>query len=293
MFGRNLPAVALLAAWLFASAGCDRPPAPAPSREAPKPAGQPGPAPARPVDQPPEAPPPVAQAPRRVLKVLFIGNSYTYVNDLPGTLVALAKAAGDGPLLETQSRATGGAKLEDHWNHGAADAIAATPWDFVVLQEQSVTPLAKFGRDTVFFPAARKLHGAIKARGASTLFYMSWKRPDTAGTQEDWTQPYLDITRELGARVAPAGMALEIVLKKKPKFAFYADMGGHPTPAGTYLVACTFYAAIFDKSPAGLPATVTTAGGQEIGVPGDDAALVQGAAWEAMATAKKRLSAEK
>ncbi|MCE9582375.1 MAG: hypothetical protein K8T20_07770, partial [Planctomycetes bacterium] len=93
------------------------------------------------------------------------------------------------------------------------------------------------------------------------------------------------------ATVSPAGMALEIVWKTNPKFAFYADLNGHPTPAGTYLIACTFFATLYDKSPAGLPASVTTSGGTTVGVAPADAPLVQGAAWEAVGAARKRLAA--
>ncbi|KAF0246178.1 MAG: hypothetical protein FD180_920 [Planctomycetota bacterium] len=229
---------------------------------------------------------------KHVLKVLFIGNSYTYVNDLPGTVEALAKASGQDPRLQVQGMTAGGATLQVHWDSNAAAAIRDTDWNYVVLQEQSLTPLSESGRDTLFFPYARKFHEVIQARGAKSLFYMTWKWPDSKTPQESLTQPYLDITRELGAQVAPAGMALELVLKRNPEFQFYADKGGHPTPAGTYLVACTFFAAIYDKSPVGLPATVTTAARQPVGVLPEDAPLVQGAAWEAVEAAKARLKSK-
>ncbi|MEK7467906.1 MAG: hypothetical protein AAB074_10870 [Planctomycetota bacterium] len=225
-----------------------------------------------------------------VLKVLFIGNSYTYVNDLPGTLEALAKAAGEDPYIQVQGFTAVGANLKVHWDSGAATAIRDTDWNFVVLQERSLIPLESVDRDTLFFPYARKFHEVIKARRATALFYMTWTRPDSRAPQENVTRPYLDITRELGARVAPAGMALELVLKRNPNFKFYADQIGQPTPAGTYLVACTFFAAIYEKTPVGLPATVTTAARQAIGVSRDEAPVVQSAAWEAFLSSKARLN---
>jgi len=155
-----------------------------------------------------------------------------------------------------------------------------------------VTPLASVGRDELFYPYARKLGEVIRAEGAVPLFYMTWKRPGAKEEQKEWTDSYLAITRELKARVCPAGMAVEDLLARKKEFPFHADGIGHPTKEGTYLVACTFFASIYDVSPVGLPASVTTAGGLTVGVAEGDAKLVQTAAWEAQAAVKKALAEE-
>ena len=48
-----------------------------------------------------------AQVGEPPMKVLFIGNSYTYVNDLPSLVEALAEAAG-GQKIETDQYLPGG-----------------------------------------------------------------------------------------------------------------------------------------------------------------------------------------
>ena len=69
------------------------------------------------------------------LHVLFVGNSLTYVNDLPGILEAMADSGGQ-PLLETRMIAKPDYSLEDHWNDGEAlTAIAKGGWNLVVLQQ--------------------------------------------------------------------------------------------------------------------------------------------------------------
>src|SRR5262249_32817696 len=79
-------------------------------------------------------------APKPV-RVLFIGNSYTFVNDLPRMLAALARAGGQRPVVHDRET-PGGCTLEKHWRDGkAAQKIAAGKWDYVVLQEQSSRPL--------------------------------------------------------------------------------------------------------------------------------------------------------
>lgn len=223
------------------------------------------------------------------VRVLFIGNSYTSVNDLPATLKALSGAAGP-PGLVVDSHLVGGAKLKDHWDAGTApDKIRNGDWDFVVLQEQSQTPLPAFGRETFYVPFAKQFAELIRQHGAVPILYLTWTRPDTPGfSQRDYTTSVTDLARNLKAEVAPAGIAKELVEQQIPGFGFYADAGGHPTPTGTYLVACAFFATIFDKSPEGLPASVATPSGA-IGVPPAQAPIVQKAAADALATLKRIL----
>src|SRR5262245_12127440 len=190
-------------------------------------------------------------SPRQLpIKILFIGNSYTGTNDLPGTLAELAKVSDAKPQLIVDSHLVGGATLKRHWDEGIAlQKIASNNWDFVVLQEQSQTPLPEFGREELFFPYARKFAEEIRKAGAIPLFYMTWARPDTPGPQELWTEPYVKITKELSAECVPAGEAMERAKSAVPRLRLFTDAGGHPTPEATYLIACTFDATIYHKNP--------------------------------------------
>ena len=178
------------------------------------------------------------------IKILFIGNSYTGTNDLPGLLRSLSRE------LIIDSQVVGGATLESHWNDGAAlQKIKSQDWDFVVLQEQSQRPLAQFGRDGLFYPNARRFDQEIRAVGAITVLYMTWARPDTPGPQALWTDSYVALTEDLRAWSVPAGIAMEQVKTKLPNVAWLADSGGHPSAEGTYLIACAFYAMIYGECP--------------------------------------------
>jgi len=235
------------------------------------------------------------------VKVLFVGNSYIYYNDLPGAVVALAEARNERPKLIVDQVTVGGATLESLWADGSAAAkVRSTDWDVVVLQERRGRPVDRtgpdgfggdYGRNTLFVPYARKFNQAIRDRGAITMFLMTWKVPALADTTQDlWTDSIDALAKDLKAEVSPAGRALEMVLRQKPTFPFYADgYPGHPTPVGTYLVACCFYAALYGKDPTGLPPMVRTANGAVVGVPAGDARLVQSAAWDALQETKKRI----
>jgi hypothetical protein len=198
------------------------------------------------------APLPAGGTPKPV-RVLFIGNSYTYVNDLPKMLAALARAGNQRPVVY-ERETPGGYTLEKHWKDGkAVKKIAAAKWDYVVLQEQSLRPLVERQR---MFEYAAKLGGAINKQQARTLLFQTWARQDAPQKQADLSKAYLDLGKELKGRVAPVGMAWERALKADPKLVLHSADKSHPGKAGTYLAACVFYATIFGKSPEGLPGDI-------------------------------------
>jgi hypothetical protein len=109
----------------------------------------------------------VASAAEKPLQVLFIGNSYTFVNDLPGLLSGLAKAA-RGRGIETGQWTPGGCTFQQHVRNGkAVEMIRKRKWDFVVLQEQSQVP---FMAKPLMRQFARPLHEAARKQGAQTVF---------------------------------------------------------------------------------------------------------------------------
>lgn len=194
------------------------------------------------------------------LRILFIGNSYTFVNDLPAALTALAKS-GDHQI-ETGMAAEGGMTLTNHVDSTeTASQISSSPWDFVVLQEQSQIPSVKQFRINQMYPAARMLAGEIENAGAEPLFFIPWAHRD--GWPENGMQTYIqmqgqiergyfDIANELGAPMAPVGFAWAVVVREHPEISLWQEDGSHPTKEGTYLAACVFYAVLFQESPEGL-----------------------------------------
>ena len=224
------------------------------------------------------------------VKMLFIGNSYTSTNDLPGTLQALAAGSGTKPELIVDEVTVGGANLQHHSTNGTATAkIKSDTWDFVVLQEQSQTPLEAYGRHTRFYPAVKNFVPVIRDNDSIPLLYMTWQRPDTPFPASEWVDSYLFIAKQTKSEVAPCGIAFERAKQAIPGWNPYSDTGGHPTPAGTYLAACTFFAVIYDRDPTGLPSNLTTKKGTTITVPPAEAATLQKCAFEAVKESKRRL----
>ena len=107
--------------------------------------------------------------------VLFIGNSYTSVHDVPQQVADVASSDPDNATqFFIQSITRSGATLKEVWNEGqAADAIRSSHWDFVVLQEQSCWALADVERSTDYFARFDKLADQF---GAKAVLYLTWPR---------------------------------------------------------------------------------------------------------------------
>ena len=186
--------------------------------------------------------------------VLFIGNSYTSNHDLPGMVAGLAATTDLPTKLNVEADLADGATLEDHWGAPSVrDRIRERQWDFVVLQERSLRPLEKPDRMEKY---AKLLDAEIRKRGAKTVFYLTWAREETPKAQKELNRVYFGIAKRLKALVVPVGPAWARVRRERPKLKLFAYDGSHPTPAGTYLAACVFFAVLTGRSPVGLPAKV-------------------------------------
>ena len=109
--------------------------------------------------------------------------------------------------------------------------------------------------------------------------------------QKDLTDAYFAIARELGATVAPVGIAWQNAFKENPKLVLHDPDQSHPNAAGSYLAACVFYAILYDKTPVGLsgriPKKESTASGGDLSNSSDavnltdtETAFIQRIAWE-------------
>lgn len=188
----------------------------------------------------------VRQRSAPTIRVLFIGNSFTFYN---GGIDRQLR--GLDPSIVTQTDCVGGYTLADHWNAGtAAREIRQGHWSFVVLQEQSQTPVLA---QQSFAQSTRAFDGVIRAAGAETVLLMTWQRPDSVAegvTTAALSSAYGQVVTLLGAVVAPAGEAFAASLAGCPTLALTAP-DGHPTPAGTYLAACVLYGTIRHHTPVG------------------------------------------
>ena len=213
--------------------------------------------------------------------VLFVGNSLTYVNDLPGIVQAFADSAG-GPGLAVETVAFPDYALIDHWNEGvtaghARGEIAKGGWKFVVLQQGPSSVEAN--RDTLRLTT--KLFAQDMSRvGATPALLSAWptidRRQDFPRAIESYTLAASDVNGVL----LPVAAAWLAAWKRDSTLALYSD-GLHPSIAGSYLSALAVYAALQHHSPVGLPSRLRLRSGATLFVDPKVAAVLQAAAAEA------------
>src|SRR6266540_3142156 len=193
-------------------------------------------------------------------RILFIGNSYTFVNDLPNTFVKLARAGKH--KVEVGMSAQSGLTFADQVKStNTLNALNSQRWTYVVLQEQSQIPSVQQSRTYTMYPAARTLVQQIRGSGATPLFFLTWAHRDGwseygmrdyESMQVQINNGYYGIAQELNVSVAAVGSAWLAAVKGHPELNLWQEDGSHPSGEGTYLAACVFYAVIFKESPVGL-----------------------------------------
>ena len=211
---------------------------------------------------------------QKKIKVLFIGDSYTSVNNLPLTIFNVAK--GNGDTLVYDSNTPGGTTLQGQCaNATTLSKIAQGGWDYVVLQAQSEEPSfppSQVQTDT--YPYAARLDSLIHAADSctETVFYMTWGHQNGdppncpfysqictyTGMQDRLTQSYLEMGQLDHATVAPIGEAWRKIVSQSHPFDMYMSDSTHPSIYGTYLAASVFYEILFQKSV--LITSFTTSG---------------------------------
>jgi hypothetical protein len=196
------------------------------------------------------------------LHLLFVGNSLTYVNDLPAMVRSLGAAlAGTAPV--TGSIAEPDFSLEDHWNRGEAQqTIAQGGWNLVILQ-QGPSALPESRVNLVEF--AGRFAGEARKIGARPALYMVWPPASQATEWDAVTASYAEAARAVDGVLFPVGEAFRAALRRDPTLVLFAGDGFHPSPTGTYLAALVIYAQATGRSPVGISNTarlVTSPPGQ-------------------------------
>lgn len=216
-----------------------------------------------------------ADAPKE-LRVLFIGNSLTSVNNLPEMIAGMAESTGRELIIGRQL--VGGATLEKHWKEGKALArIKEGPWDYVVLQGMSTETYTN--RDG-FLQNGRLFDAEIKKAGAKPILYMTWALENAPEKSAAIEEAYLALGREMHATIVPAGIAWRSLTGAGAKsgIVLYNPDHKHPTATGTYLTACVFYRTLFGRPSLGLPGTIERAGKALATLSKENAELLQKAA---------------
>ena len=198
-------------------------------------------------------------------RVLFIGNSYIYTNNLPQVLKDVALSNGDDLIFD--SSAPGGHTFLQHTTNATTLAkIQQGNWDYIILQEQSQRPAFPISQvETEVFPYAAYLDSISKAQNtcATVLYYMTWGRKNGDASNCQFYPPlctyggmdsllrlrYQMMADENSSELSPVGAVWKNIRINNPTVELYVADESHPNPTGTYAAAVCFYSSIFRKSP--------------------------------------------
>ena len=201
------------------------------------------------------------QPDKNATKILFIGNSLTYFNDMPGMLRKMAKKTGKNVLVDEATM--GGASPADHLESSRTRGkINSRKWDYVIIQQGS-GQVAFPEKHKYILPDIRELKKRILDNYAKTriLFFMDismkngihWNKKyyTYAESQDMLCRGTLKLTEDLDFIVAPVGRTWTGIVKNHPAIDLYHPDEVHPSYAGSYLQACVYFATIFRERAVG------------------------------------------
>lgn len=212
--------------------------------------------------------------------VFFVGNSYTYTNNLPELIKMIAASTGD--TFNHQSYTPGGSTLKQHsTNPTVLSTIDQGNWDYVVLQEQSQIPsFPNTYIQSEMLPYAAQLATRVKNSNAcgNPIFFMTWgyKNGDTGncqGSSPNCTYQgmddliysrYMTMAQANESLTSPVGKVWRTIIQQNPSMELYSSDGSHPSYLGSMAAAYTFYTILFKKDPtlASFNGTLTPAESQ-------------------------------
>ena len=211
--------------------------------------------------------PTVARDPSGKYRVLFIGNSFTYYNDMNkpnGNFYSIAKNAGYNVIVDSVYKGAYALRQfldeKDTYGKQVRAKLGANKYDIVIIQEQSYLPISDPGD---FYDSCREFKKLIEANGAEMWLYETWGYKtghsalaaygrSTADMEMKLRAAYAAIGDELGVPVMYAGAAFSKVFAEDPKIELYHTDSKHPGVNGSYLIAWTIFGSTFGVDPASL-----------------------------------------
>ena len=250
---------------------------------------------AAPVLTAPKSTAPDSTAPKRTdpgappASVMWLGNSFFYYNNsLHNHFSRLVASAGAGARVRGISVTVSGSGLD--WHDMASllrpDGLGrysfvgdneirfnstGRQFDTAVMMDCSQCPIHP-QLQGAFHDAVQRNAKLLVQAGVRPVLFMSWAYKDKPEMTAQLAEQYTLAGNANDALVIPAGLAFAKAISKRPGIELYEVDKRHPSLAGTYLAACTAYAALYRKSPVGL--------GYTAGLDAGLVTLLQTAAWE-------------
>jgi hypothetical protein len=177
------------------------------------------------------------------VNILFIGNSLTYTNDLPGIVTEIGVR--EGKQIGHKNLLFPDYSLGDHWKDGlAAEEISKGIYDYVIVQQG---PSALPESQVLLLEYTRRFAGICNDNKTKLLLYMVWPSKSRSFDLDRVINSYTTAAEKTGSLLCPAGLAWKIAWQEDPALPLYGPDNFHPGMAGTVLAAMTIYAVLENK----------------------------------------------
>jgi hypothetical protein len=175
-------------------------------------------------------------------RILFVGNSLTYTNDLPKLVAEIAQKNGKTIVVETL--AFPDYALIDHWNDGnIRTKIASGKYDFIVVQQG---PSSQEDGRKILLEYGEKLSKLCSKKQTQLVFYMVWPSIANYKSFEGVIQNYSDAAKLTNAILCPVGKGWKEYIDKTKDYSYYGPDGFHPSLKGSQIAAEIIYNSIFN-----------------------------------------------
>jgi hypothetical protein len=191
-------------------------------------------------------------AQQKEMKVLFVGNSYTYGYNLAHIVSIISQET--STLLITRKSVIGGASLKEHWNGGreleTRKIIAEGEFDVVILQDFSMSAIYEPDTSLRYIQLFSEY---IRSFGAEPYLFNTWAREKVPQFQAEIDGMYKQAARDYDATNVPVGQAWELAMDLRASVDLFTSDGSHPNELGCMLTASVFVRVICGELPDQLP----------------------------------------
>lgn len=207
-----------------------------------------------------------AQTEKDTIRVLFVGNSFTYYYNLPQVVTAMSTYS-DKVYIDSRHSLVGGSTLSQHLNQEkgtkTVDILNKQNFDYVVINHHS---LATFENTDSFYEDSKRMVELVRSKNAIPVFMMTWAYHSNPLMINTISVAYENMGKKLGVDVVPCGLLFSEVRKWRPDLDMYDDDDKHPTKHGTYLNGLTFFKYFTKEKVGKIPNRISTLdkNGQEL-----------------------------
>ncbi len=199
-----------------------------------------------------------AQVKKDTIRVLFVGNSFSYYYNLPEVVNEMS-AYSDKVYIDTRHSLVGGSNLSQHLKgeNGTEtlNILAKEKFDYVVLNHHS---LATTKEADTFYETSKKMVEFIRSKGAKPVFMMTWAYNSNTLMLKTIAAAYEDMCSKLGVDLVPCGKLFDEVRIRRPDLNMFDDDDKHPSKHATYLNGLTFFKYLTNEKTSKIPNRITT-----------------------------------